>query len=251
MVETGAGFNEATPAFCQEFFGTDEFSGDREIDFFISQVHASSEATIDDEAPSLSVAVDSCSGSLPTPNKAGTQENASKLGAPIPTWLTVFIRAVPWHTTDDFERRYNPYHLRIIGRELSPCPEGNHGVGVVEDLKNSITETGGGNNDFEFQYDRMAGAVGENIVYFGDGEFDGAIDEKERVSGFEKERDGLGARGNASVEERVAKLEAVTFCSTGVTYVNLHGETNFLSLKDWCLEKQRFDAMSRMRICKR
>lgn len=251
VVETGAGINGATPAFCQEIFGTDEFSGDREIDFFISQVHAYSKATVDDEPPSLSVAVNSGSGGVPTPNQVDAHDDTQKLEVPIPTWLTVFIRAVPWHATNNSERRYNPYHLRIIGRELSPSQEGNHDVDVGEVLKNSVVETGGSDDDFEFQYDRMACAGGENVAYFGDGEFDGARNEKERVSAFEKERDGLGARGNDSVEEKMAQLEAVTFCAKGVTHVNCHGETSFLSLKDWCLEKQRFDAMSRMRICKR
>lgn len=223
-------------------FGTDEFAGDREIECFIAQVRASTTTTAAVDAASSSLAADT---STSMQNGVQPEGPITTIRPPVPAWLTVTLRAVPWHA-DDPECRYNPYHLRIIGRELS-----QHGNGVVdngEDLLNSSENIGG--SDPELDFDRTA-IPRHNSTCYGDDDFDGGRDEAEWAPGFEGEGDGIDGKGERHASERAIEVEIATFCAKGVAHVNLHGETSFFTLEQWCLEKRRFDAMSRMRFCSR
>lgn len=68
----------------------------------------------------------------------------------------------------------------------------------------------------------------------------------EWAPGFERE----GLSGDEGCGEKAGQ-EMTLFCEKGVTVVNIHGEASFQPLDEWRREKERFDALSRMDLCRR
>lgn len=240
VIDTSSSSVVATPS-RRLIFGADEIAGDREIEFFIAEVLASN-TTAAVEATLETAAADACTSMQ---HGAQTKGSITNIKSPTPVWLSVTLRAVPWHAGDP-QRRYNPYHLRIIGRELS-----HHGSGATdigEDLRDSPENAVGSNHELGFERPAVPGHMG---VCYGDGDCHGGRNKEKWTPGFEREGSKIDGKGERHAGESATELEIATFSARGVTYVDLHGETSFFTLEEWCLEKRRFDAMSRMKFCSR
>lgn len=257
MNETAAG--DASTSARHFLFGTDELAGDREIAFFITEALATLTSTT--TITPLATATDSGSTNaaetkLDLSSQVGDSQMKINGSRPsIPPWLRVTIRAVPLHAGDP-ERRYNPYHLRIVGREQSSDGASNSlDSGGGRNRSQMGPEIGGGcNNEGGSEFVRFH--MESNLRGDEDG-YAERVNEGEWALGFEGEGGGpsrvgkgIGGEGKGG-EEVPVQMEIVSFCAEGVIHRNSHGEVHFLTLEDWSLEKKRFDAMSRMRVCSR
>lgn len=158
----------------------------------------------------------------------------------LPSEAAVTLVAVPIHASNP-SCRYNPYHLRIVGREVD----------------------GGGGRKAE----EIIGGVSDNVQ----DDF-GLLEDEDLPEELPLRKDGVsrskgdcgGERGNqelgqvqavepnaVGVAEGDRGVERVYFSLKGVTYVNVYGETNFQPLEEWRREKERFDTLRRMTFVRR
>lgn len=158
----------------------------------------------------------------------------------LPREATVTLVAVPVHT-DNLSCRYNPYHLRIIGREVD-----GGGERTAEELMEGVFEDS--QDDFDYWEDedlpeelspRKEGAARPK----GDGGGERGNQELEQAQAGELNAHGV-VGGRAGVERAYVSLK-------GVAYVNVHGETSFQSLEEWRNEKERFDTLRRLTFVRR
>lgn len=218
-------------------FGKDEFAGDREIACFLASAAAAAEAEAASSATAASLAA--ATAKFPAQETGGTH-SSQRPPLLIPK-ATISLVAVPIHA-DDPSRRYNPYHLRIVSREV----EGGLGAGRGDDLEGMPDDDGetSGNSSNEDSSGKPL-PRGKNTSCPPQGNH-------RRRSAEQR-----GAPGTAlGVEEKQGQddcrdIERAYICSVGVTYVNVHGETTFQSLNQWSKEKERFDTLSRMRFVRR
>lgn len=233
-------------------FGSDEYAGDREIAYFISSVTAAAElaAATGGVATTTTTTSGSCS---PTPEIA---QNAvverSPMTAPPSSLLgSVTLRAVPVHV-DAPSRRYNPYHLRIVRREVSDGGgyrrRSGDSLGGRDGTMGGPPATAAGTWD-NFEVDDVSppGAPGTGCTI-------SPGDSKSGRGGKEQDwAPGVGSEGLSGEEGFGGKTrqEMTSFREKGVAVVNIHGETSFQSLDDWRREKERFDALSKMNLCRR
>lgn len=176
-------------------------------------------------------------------NFEDTVEETTEGGRSIALWERVTLRAVPVHV-DNADRLYNPYHLRIVGREVDCSNRPGKGQGRKDaDVASNESFVGD---------DKMVDGFvsgGENSGYYDDG-LGRSADQDEWVSGFE----GEGAGNSTDVGEgdgHTGGMEMASFRARGVTYVNTYGETSFQLLEDWRRDKERFDVLSRKNFCRR
>lgn len=200
-------------------FGSDEFAGDREVACFLASAAAMAEA----EAAAASAAV-SLAAAVVGPHAEGMAGSQTLARCSLlPRAAAVTLVAVPIHTANPC-CRYDPYHLRIVGREVDGGAEGRTEenmeiiAGDDEDLANVLSprkEGGGEQGKQELGHARA---------------------------------DELRAVG---VAEGAGGLERAYFSLKGVTYINVHGDTNFQPLEEWRQEKERFDTLRRMSFVRR
>ncbi|CAB1111071.1 unnamed protein product [Ectocarpus sp. CCAP 1310/34] len=215
-------------------FGNDEFAGDREIACFLASAAAAAEAEAASSATASSLAA--ATAKFPA-QETGGAHSSQRPPLLIPK-ATISLVAVPIHA-DDPSRRYNPYHLRIVSREV----DGGLGAGRRDDLKGMPDDDGetSGNSSSE-------DSLGERLPRWKKAS---CPPQGNHRRGSAEQR---GSPGPALwVEEKQGQddcrdIERAYICSDGVTYVNVHGETTFQSLNQWSKEKERFDTLSRMRF---
>lgn len=176
-------------------FGTDKSAGDREIAFFAAAASAG-------KATSLTVI---------------QQETVLKTALA----KGVTLRAVPLHVGDS-SQRYNPYHLRVVHREMDANLES------LGTLDNHCYSGGDGS-----VHHRFGGTHPEDS------------NEENRACGFEAGDSTI----KAGYDRGQTGVEVAAFRESGVVYVNVHGETSFQSLEDWSREKERYDKISQMTFC--
>lgn len=168
----------------------------------------------------------------------------------LPPEAGVTLVAVPIHTGDP-SRRYNPYHLRVVGREV----DGGDRLGTREGKK----EVFDGNQEIIGDWDGEQlldeALLSETRVAFGQDGGGGwrghhgpkpePEPEPEQAPGYERKR--FGVEG----ERRKCDGERAYFSLQGVTFVNVHGETSFQPLEEWRQEKERFDQLHGMSFFRR
>lgn len=218
-------------------FGNDEFAGDREIACFLASAAAAAEA----EAASSATAASLAAATVKFPAQETEGLHSSQRPLLLLPKATISLVAVPIHA-DDPSRRYNPYHLRIVSREV----DGGLGAGRGDDLEGMLDddgETSGNSSDEDSSGEPLPRERKVSCPPQGN----------DRRRSAEKR----GTSGTAlGVEERQGPddcrdIERAYICSDGVTYVNVHGETTFQSLNQWGQEKERFDTLCRMRFVRR
>ncbi|CAM9191667.1 unnamed protein product [Ectocarpus sp. 4 AP-2014] len=215
-------------------FGKDEFAGDREIACFLASAAAAAEAEAASSATAASLAAATAKFSA---QETGETHSSQRSPLLLPK-ATISLVAVPIHA-DDPSRRYNPYHLRIVSREV----DRGLGAGRRDDLKGMPDDDGetSGNSSNEDSF-------GEPLPRWQKASCPPQGNHRRRSAeqrgspgtalGMEKKQGQGGCRD----------IERAYICSDGVTYVNVHGETTFQSLNQWSKEKERFDTLSRMRF---
>eukprot|EP00903_Cladosiphon_okamuranus_P016193 g14943.t2 len=213
-------------------FGTDEFAGDREVACFLASAAAAAAAETAATVVAESLAAATATGSLVGGMAAPKALDRWSL---LPPEAAVTLVAVPIHAGNP-SCRYNPYHLKIVGREVD-------GGGERRTVEIMERESDDSQDAFGFRED-------ENLP-------EEPLPREEDPSGLND--DGDGERGNQELGQAdesstfgVAKggesVERAWFSLKGVTYVNVHGETHFQPLEEWRLEKERFDTLCRMKF---
>lgn len=237
----------------QTIFGTDEFAGDREIAFFIASVKEGAKFTAASSPACLTKAPADGGGVVyerrATPS-ISTAENAELLASSV--LGSINLRAVPVNA-NDASRRYNPYHLCVVRREVSGrSGGGDGGSGSAQPQLSSPTIDDDvpapyhcGTDGVDVEHEAVVPSYGRG----GDGYCVGQ-DNDSWAPGYEMEAIGV-PRGGKRFAELEVGIEVVSFCAAGVTQVNIHGETSSQSLEEWRLEKDRFDALQRMSFCRR
>ena len=142
--------------------------------------------------------------------------------APSPT-KGVTLRAVPVHAGNAL-RRYNPYHLRLVHREVEGVPKERCTYREVD------TDESSGDRDDARVKNTVLGAYPKDCVVGTLGE------ESSRTMGH---------------NQRESGVEVAVFHGRGVVYLNIHGETSFQSLDEWRRDKERYDKLSQMAFCRR
>lgn len=208
---------ESTNNPTRAIFGADEFAGDMEIAYFVACAAAAAAATR--TAATTSSTSATAAGAIPAKGTTQAVERSVLLSL-----SKITLRAVPIHAGDT-GRRYDPYHLCIVHREVD---RGRQGQGEGGRVPSQAT-------------------TGEDTMYVED-DPDQRDKEEDSLPGFD--RAGLGAKGGGGAGNG-QDIEVACFCETGVTYVNLHGETSFQPLDEWHREKERFDILCRMDFFRR
>lgn len=206
-------------------FGTDEFAGDREVACFLA-----SAATAADAETAAGLAAD---GGM-------TESQALERRSLLPAEAAVTLVAVPIHVGNRY-CRYNPYHLRIVDREADGGGDGRTEVTTERAFDENQDDRGCWKAKVlptELKV-RKAGVPRPK----GDDGGEGRNQDAEQAQADEP--NALG------VAEGVGGVERAYFSRKGVTFVNVHGETNFQLLDEWRQEKERFDTLSRMRFVRR
>lgn len=218
-------------------FGNDEFAGDREIACFLASAAAAAEAEAASSATAASLAA--ATAKFPAQETAGTQ--SSQRPPLLLPKATISLVAVPIHA-DDPSRRYNPYHLRIVSREV----DGDLGAGrgdVLEGMPDDDGETSGNSSDEDLSGNPLPREKKASCHPQGSGRRRSAERRGTPGTGLEAEE--------KQAQDDCRDIERAYICSDGVTYVNVHGETTFQPLNQWGLEKERFDTLCRMRFVRR
>lgn len=217
-------------------FGTDEFAGDREVACFLASAAAAAEAEAAATATAASLAA--AGPGLPVGGVAGPQ-TLVRWSLLLPE-AAVTLVAVPVHTGNP-SCRYNPYHMRIVGREVD----------------------GGGQRGSEEIVDGVSEECQDAFDCWQDEDL--AEELSLRTEGVPRPKgDDGGERGDQrlaqaqadepnslAVAEGGGDVERAYFSLNGVTFVNVHGETSFQPLEEWHQEKQRFDTLRQMKFVRR
>lgn len=218
-------------------FGADEFAGDREVACFLASAAATAAAETAATAAAESLAAAASTGPLVGAMAASQTLDRWSL---LPPEAAVTLVAVPIHAGNP-SCRYNPYHLKIVGREVD----------------------GAGERRTEEIMGRQSADSQDAFGLLEDGDLpEEPLSRKESPSGLQG--DGGGERGNQELGQAqadepntlgVAKggadVERAYFSLKGVTYVNVHGEAHFQPLEEWRQEKERFDTLRRMKFVRR
>lgn len=199
-------------------FGTDESAGDREIAVFVAAALVAPLAVAPAKATSSTV------------KQHETARRSERKGPKTVLTKGVTLRAVPLHVGDS-SQRYNPYHLRVVRRQMDGDLES------LDTLDNCYSGRDGSvsdRNEAGRVHNRFGGTHPEDI------------NEKNRACGFES-----GDSTMTEYDRGQTGVEVAAFRDSGVVYVNVHGETSFQSLEDWRREKERYGKISQMSFCRR
>lgn len=232
------GGSEATNSPDPTIFGTDEFAGDREIAYFVASVEAAGIAVTAAATATTTSLANAAGGNVAAQRARENAEQSTQL-----VLQSVTLCAVPVHAIDP-TRPYNPYHLRIVRREIGGGHRGHRAGRRTPGDSQAII------NSWDLDADTTL--PGDSGVIYSKKEVVGRRDggEEEQAPGFETA--GVGVKGIAGKGEKFGSgVELASFCATGITYVNVHGNTSVQTLQEWRREKERFDAMWRMRLCRR
>lgn len=179
-------------------------------------------AEVEAAAAATAMSLAAAKADSPAEGIAGTQ--TLQRWSLLPPEAAVTLVAVPIHT-DIPSRRYNPYHVRIIGREVD-----DGGERRTEELMEGVP----GNSQYDF-----GGWEDEDLP-------EELSPRKESVAGPNGDD-----RGNQELGQTQADVERAFFSLKGVTFVNVHGETSFQPLEEWRQEKERFDTLRRLTFVRR
>lgn len=221
-------------------FGTDEFAGDREIACFLDTAAAIAET----EAAKVAQVTALATATAELPVSGTAEAHTLERWSLLPPEAGVTLVAVPIHALDP-SRRYNPYHLRIVDREV----DGGGRPGRQEGMQ----EVCGCNQDIAGDWDGEElpdeAVLSEPRVSFARGGGNGGRGhhkpELEEAPGYEINILGVGG------ERRGCDVERAYFSLKGVTFVNVHGETSFQPLEEWRQEKKWFDHLCGMSFVRR
>lgn len=222
-------------------FGRDEFAGDREIACFLDTAAAIAEAEAAAAAQATALATATAEPPVSGTAEAHTLERWSLL----PPEAGLTLVAVPIHTLDP-SRRYNPYHLRIVDREVDGGGRRGREEGMQEVFDCNQDLSGGWDgadlpDEAVLSETRVTFALGGG----GGGGRGHHEPEPEEAPGYE--RNSLPVEG----ERRGRDVERAYFSLKGVTFVNVHGETSFQPLEEWRQEKKWFDHLGGMGVIRR
>lgn len=214
---------------------TDEFAGDREIAYFLASAAATAEAETAAVAATTSVAAADSGVSDEVP--------ASTTASPLSPRPTMTLVAIPVHARDP-SQRYNPYHLRIVSREMDG---GEQWGGAMEGVSGGQEDVCGKWGD-ALTTGPLLGEASAGYPAQDDGGRREGNAERQRAPGYEvhgDEAEPEGGQGDGRDVER-AYINV-----KGVTYINKYGETSFQPPDEWVQEKERLDAMRQMRFVRR
>jgi len=217
-------------------FGNDEFAGDREIAYFLDWVTRAAEPQTA-ASPTVASFAAATTG-LPAEGSAGVHAAEGRLSSTSPETRVTLV-AVPVHTGNP-SCRYNPYHLRIVGREGDKCGvrDGEEDMGERLMLDGSQDVYGVWETDLPLEPSpRASGIAGLTSAGGAGREYQG--------------QDQASVNDRSELVEEEIDDERVYFSSKGVTLINIHGETSFHGLEEWRREKDRFDTLSRMKFVRR
>ena len=116
-------------------FGTDDFAGDREVACFLTSAAALAEV----ETAATATATSLAAAKTGPPGEEVAVSQTLQRWSLLPPGAAVTLIAVPIHT-DKPSCRYNPYHLRIIGREVDGAAERRPEEVMVEDTDDSYDD---------------------------------------------------------------------------------------------------------------
>ncbi|CAM9710944.1 unnamed protein product [Scytosiphon promiscuus] len=203
----------------------DEFAGDREIAYFI----ASEAEAVEIPATISPAAAD------PTFSEGRA---APTTASPLSSWPATTLVAVPVHA-DDPSQRYDPYHLRIVSRELDGGERWACAMeGISDDRGKFCGKWGDVSSESPLLRETSAACPPQ-----GDGGGREGDTRRQRAPGYEVDGD------EVEQEERQGDgrdVERAYINVKGVTYINKYGETSFQPLDEWRQEKERLDAMRQM-----
>lgn len=215
--------------------GTDEFAGDREIAYFLASAAAMAETEAAAVAATASLAT-----AHPESAEGLTATMTASPQTPRPATTLV---AVPMHASDP-SQRYNPYHLRIVSREVDGGEQwGCEIEGTSDGQQEACSKWGGVSSERPLPQETSAACPPRDD---GGGREGNAA--RQRAPGYEvhdDEEEKEGTQGD------VRDVERAYINVKGVTYISKYGETSFQPLDEWRQEKERLDAMRQMRFVRR
>lgn len=216
-------------------FGKDEFAGDREIACFLAWVARPAEV----QAAASAKAASSAAATTGLPGEGSGLHAAGERSSLTSPEATVTLVAVPVHTGNP-SRRYNPYHLRVVGREGGKSGARGGGKDVEERLMLDGSQDPFGVWDTDLPLESSPRESGVSGLPSADAASRGYQGQSQ-----------ASLNERSALEEQETDVERAYFSSKGVTFVNMHGETNFHGLEEWRREKDRFDTLCRMKFVRR